>query len=403
MLRFGVNYVPSKDWFYSWQDVDKTATDEDMHAIKEIGADHIRMHLRWDIFQPNEAFVCPKPLKDLVAVLDSAGRYGLDVEITALNGWMSGFWFLPSFAGDKSIITDGGIIAAEKYFLQELAQATADHPALMGVDIGNEINMFGANRIPFTVSEGDRWLREMLGLTDELFPDKINVVGVDHQPWFSDAYFSREALSSAGSVTALHCWTGFSGALKYGADSEECLGLQRFCIELADAYARPGRKAWVQEFGITDEWVSEDSFERYMVASMDAAAECENLWGFTWWCSHDIDRRFKGFNSMEYGLGLLDTANRPKPLAAEYKRQIEKMKKRGAGERQTAKMPESGTGERKGAAIVIDESEPFDGWKYGRAFARFSRQGRHMKFVTSSRADDENYLADRGITELVKL
>ena len=52
-LKFGVNYVPSKDWFFSWQNFNYGAVDEDLAAIASLGADHIRMHLRWDLFHPN--------------------------------------------------------------------------------------------------------------------------------------------------------------------------------------------------------------------------------------------------------------------------------------------------------------------------------------------------------------
>lgn len=392
MLRYGVNYVPSKDWFYSWENVDLSSADADFHAIREIGLDHIRLHLRWDLFQPNAAFVSGRLLASLSGLLDKAYKYGLGVQVAALDGWMSGFWFLPAFIGNRSILTDEDVIRAEEYFLAELARAVSDHPALMGVDIGNEINMF-ATRMPFTTEEGDRWLRRMLARLDELFPGKTNVAGVDHQPWFADAQFSRRALAETGGMTSLHTWIGFTGALDYGIDSEECLGLQAFNIELADAYAAdPARKVWVQEYGITDEWTDPENFERYIRRSMLAAARCDSLWGFTWWCSHDIDRRFRDFQPLEYGLGLLDGNNRPKPTAAYLTKCIEDMKR---GE----KLPDL----KKGAAIVIDESEPFSGWKYGAAYADLVRRGEHGKFVLSSRADDKAYLSARGISRLIRL
>ena len=107
---------------------------------------------------------------------------------------------------------------------------------------------------------------------------------------------------------------------------------------------------WVQEFGITDEWTEPENFERYIRRSMMAAARCDSLWGFTWWCSHDIDKRLREFQPLEYGLGLLDGNNRPKPLADYIGKCIEDMKR---GE----KLPDL----KKGAAIVIDESEPAAG------------------------------------------
>ena len=38
-----------------------------------------------------------------------------------------------------------------------------------------------------------------------------------------------------------------------------------------------------------------------------------NLWGVTWWCSHDVSRKLADFPELEYTLGLLDSDRRPKP------------------------------------------------------------------------------------------
>lgn len=43
-MRFGVNYIPSKNWLYSWIDFDEAAIKEDLKAIKALGFDHIRAH-----------------------------------------------------------------------------------------------------------------------------------------------------------------------------------------------------------------------------------------------------------------------------------------------------------------------------------------------------------------------
>jgi hypothetical protein len=53
---------------------------------------------------------------------------------------------------------------------------------------------------------------------------------------------------------------------------------------------------------------------QYATTLLENAAACQNLWGFTWWCSHDIDPAMKGFLSLEYTLGVFDQQNRVKPL-----------------------------------------------------------------------------------------
>jgi hypothetical protein len=390
-MNFGTNYVPSKDWFYSWQHLDLDNVDEDFSAISELGMDHVRLHLRWDLFQPNASYIPDIMLKKLAGMLDLATKYTLKAEVTVFDGWMSGFWFLPSFIGDRSIITDANVVEAEFHFLDKLAQAIGGHSALMGIDIGNEINVYDTFKHTFTVQEGDAWLKGILAHCDRLFPNKANVVGVDHQPWFADTQFSRKTLSNTGGMTSLHTWIGFSGATSYGCHSEECLHLQEFNIELANAYAEDlSRKVWIQEYGITDLWMKPEEFELYVRESMISATRSDNLWGFTWWCSHDVSSEYRDFNPMEHALGLLDVNNKIKPLGNIVKRCIEDLKN---GLKAKA-LPDY-------VGIIIDEGKAFDGWTYGRAFANQLRNNRHVKFVLSGRAGDSEYLRERGIRELI--
>ena len=389
-LRFGANYVPSKNWFYSWVNPDYDAVEADFAAIASLGVDHIRMHLRWDLFQPNETYVSDEMLSRLKKILDLAEKYRLQAEVTAFVGWMSGFWFMPSFVWDKHIVVDEDQLASQKFFLRKLSEAVGGHKALLGVDIGNEINVYEMMMKTYTVEQGDKWISALLAETDKLFHGKVNVVGVDHQPWFADVQMSRKTLANAGAVTSVHTWVKFTGALQFGAESEEALCLQEYNAELANAYAEdPKRKVWIQEFGISPEWTAPENFKNFIFQSMLNAMRSDNLWGYTFWCSHDVSRQYK-FNSLEYDLGLFDTENRLKPVGKAYKECIAAIK---AGARPAAL--------EKGIAAVIDESEPFDGWKYGKLFADNVRKGRHLQFVLSSKAEDEAYLKARGIQKLI--
>src|SRR5450432_322706 len=91
--RFGVNYTPSKHWWYSWLDWDQKSIAADLQAIAALGMDHIRIQCLWPIFQPNINYVSDTALQRLRALLDLADQAGLDVEVTVLDGWLSGFAF----------------------------------------------------------------------------------------------------------------------------------------------------------------------------------------------------------------------------------------------------------------------------------------------------------------------
>src|SRR5258708_20333226 len=67
-MRFGLNYVPRKNWWYCCSDWDAKSIREDLHAIADLGMDHIRIQCLWSLFQPGINFVSsrsPQPLHAL--------------------------------------------------------------------------------------------------------------------------------------------------------------------------------------------------------------------------------------------------------------------------------------------------------------------------------------------------
>jgi hypothetical protein len=119
-------------------------------------------------------------------------------------------------------------------------------------------------------------------------------------------------------------------------------------------------------------------------------------WGITWWGSHDINRADKSFDFYEYGLGLIDQQNKPKPLgkkiaelAAELRRTPQPVV-----ERSTALViPEFG---------LSKESWPPD-WRFAGPYMKLIERGIVPAIVLESRTQDASYLQKRGITNLVSL
>lgn len=58
-IRFGLNYLPRRHWWYTWQDWDRAAISEDLHAIADLGMDHIRIQCVWPLVQPGISYVSP--------------------------------------------------------------------------------------------------------------------------------------------------------------------------------------------------------------------------------------------------------------------------------------------------------------------------------------------------------
>ncbi len=405
-LRFGLNYVPRENWWYCWSDWDAKSIREDLHAIADLGMDHIRIQCLWSLFQPGINFVSAHLLDRLHELLDLAHGAALDVEVAVLDGWLSGYAFLPAWVtplapdGSHKIFTNPEIIEAEKLLFTAIGKSIGNHPRFLGFDLGNEVGVLQKiDSLNNSVSqdEADNWATTMLSHCQEVCPGKFHVNGVDHTHWFADLGFSRQNLGQAGSATVVHCYAYWTGALDhYRYDQVGNLHLAEYMVELAHAYqASDARAVWVQEVGTSSEWMPETYISQYATTLLENAAACQNLWGFTWWCSHDIDPAMKGFLSLEYALGVLDQQNRVKPLGRTLSKLAEEWRRNPPD---VISRPVALVIPDKGLSTKGDVAD----WSIAKQYMDLVSRGTRPAIVLESRSGDKAYLTHRGIEELVK-
>ena len=392
--RFGVNYVPSQGWWYSWIDWDDAAIIKDLEAISVLGCDHIRIQCLWPLFQPNPGFVSQAMLGRLEALLNHAHAANLDVIVTVLNGWLSGMDFRPSWLDEKTnIFADPVVIRAERDLISAIADRIGRHNRFLGFDVANEPNVLSTETKNVTSRvEGDRWITELLAHCEQVAPGKFHCVGVDHSPWLMDQRpFGRATLANTGAVTPIHAWVFFTGALeRYGENGRGSIHLAEYMLELAKAFQEdPAKQVWLQECGISTEWVERITPGEFVTQVLTATATVENLWGITWWCSHDIERRLHGFAELEYDLGLLTVQNEVKPMGEQFRKMVHAI---AAGEVPVAL--------RRHTALVLPEACTPD-LDFADAFFRLLDQGILPAIVLEGKASDARYLETRGISTLV--
>lgn len=399
-LRFGTDYVPRKNWWFCWQDWDVQAVTEDLLAVRDLGLDHIRAQCLWPLFQPGINYVSEHMLENLSSLLNAADRAGLDVEVTVLNGWMSGFAFMPAWtapnAAKSNIFVDPEIIGAEKLLFTRMAQHIGSHKRFLGFDLGNELSVLLPHDNHATVQQANAWTGEMFRHVDSVAPGKFHVNGLDHTVWWSDVAFTRQNCATQGAASIVHSYAYFSGSLqRYGYSGVGTLHLVEYNVELAYAYQTDlSRRVWVEEVGASPEWMPESYMSDYARQIVGNAVDTGMLWGITWWCSHDIDPAIKGFGSMEYTLGLLDQQNHVKPLG----RTISALAQKFRGKTLSV--------EQRPLAMIIPDtglsshaSQP--DWTYATPFMRLIQRGKKPCIVLESRSKDEDYLRSRGIRELI--
>ncbi|TPF94641.1 hypothetical protein BW14_02075, partial [Bifidobacterium sp. UTBIF-68] len=130
----------------------------------------------------------------------------------------------------------------------------------------------------------------------------------------------------------------------------------------------------------------------------EKALDCSNLWGVTWWCSHDVPSDMADFPQLEYSLGLFDEHGKLKPIGREFG-DIAKQYR-------DAKPAQS-----KSVAVVVDVDEqgnPIDRSTLGPGgsicdmWMKLEVAGKRPTIVTSTVAADAKELESRGIDELYR-
>ena len=210
--RFGVNYTPSNNWWFCWNDWNVSPVKRDLDAIAALGADHLRIMLIWPYFQPNLTWVSGAHLERLSELLALMGERGLDAVVTVFTGQLSGWFFLPPFNKlDAALYTDPEIWAAQELLIKELARTMKAHDNILGFDFGNEVNTCWSAE----PAVGDAWMVKMFALMNSACPRCVHVNGTDHKPWFQPTTFSPRALA-ANPFPVVHAYPYWTNALKYG-------------------------------------------------------------------------------------------------------------------------------------------------------------------------------------------
>ena len=400
-IRFGANYIPSKNWLHNWVNWDPVSVEEDLISTKALGADHIRANLLWPYFQLNPYVMSEVALKNLKEFMAICDKVGIDCCLTLFTGWMSGSFFFPAWqqkitgAFGEGIFSHPEMIKAEEYYIREIAKVVVDSKSFMGFDLGNELSVLVFYDKTAKIEECDAWHKRMLNLCEEVAPGKLHNNGVDHMPWFIGVGFSREVLVNTGRISAIHAYSEFTEALKrFGKMSTESIHLAPFMMEMSKAFAEDkDRLYWIQEFGTAARGFDKES-EKFVEESIRAMYTSDNLWGITWWCTHNLPKGYTAFEDLEFELGLLDSDNKPTPAGLVFKRIVEDYKKNGA------QVPEHK------AAFVLKATDsngaitPDVIWENGKIYAEFVEKGIYPAIVLPEKATDAEYLKSRGIEKV---
>ncbi|MFJ6572480.1 glycosyl hydrolase [Streptomyces sp. NPDC091292] len=414
VVRFGANYTPSQGWFHHWLDFDIDAVRADLDSIAGLGLDHVRVFPIWPYFQPNRTLIRPRAVEQLVQLADAAAERGLDVNVDGLQGHLSSFDFLPAWTRTwhrRNLFTDPDVVEGQAAYLRTLASALADRPNFIGMTLGNEVNQFASGPHPdpdrITPAQAGSWLTRLLEACEEGAPGKLHLHAEYDAAWYQDDQpFTPAQAARLGAVTAVHSWVFNGTAQRYGRTGTATEHHAAYLVELAKAWAlEPHRPVWLQEVGAPAPVIPAEHAAEFTEATVTNALDCPDLWGVTWWCSHDVSRSLADFPALEYGLGLLTDDRRRKPAGDAVARIADAWRGREhtPAPRTLALVVDAGEepGADGGDPVPVRRSVCAPGGAVFEAFARLTADGARPTTVLKSHSEDRAHLASRGITEVV--
>ncbi|MFJ4685093.1 glycosyl hydrolase [Streptomyces sp. NPDC088789] len=405
MLRFGVNYTPSQDWFYSWLAPDWSVTRRDMDALAALGMDHVRVLPLWPLVQPNRTLIRHTALDDVRRVVEIAGSAGLDASVDVLQGHLSGFDFVPSWLANwhrRSMFTDPDAVSAQSLLVEAFEEHLHDLPNFLGLTLGNEVNQFASSLHPHqmqaTTDDVTGWLRALHG-SGPRDARHFRLNAEYDAVWYADGHPFVPAHSARhGRMSVIHSWIFNGTAQGYGALSHESVHHAAYLIELSRAFALAlDRPVWLQEVGAPLNHLTAEEAPDFCERTVRAAADCDALWGITWWCSHDVERRLSDFPDLEHSLGLIDADGVVKPIGRRFAAMAAELRDRARPEVRTeAVVVPVGSDD-----VPLSRAELSPGGGVFEAWMDRARKGARPALVTSTAASDPSALSARGIQRLV--
>ncbi|WP_435107249.1 glycoside hydrolase 5 family protein [Nocardiopsis synnemataformans] len=399
-LRFGVNHTPSKGWFYSWLEPSWDDVRRDFDAIAELGLDHVRIFPLWPLLQPNRALIRERALADVRTTVELAARAGLDTAVDVVQGHLSSFDFLPSWLTSwhgRNMFTDPGAVEAQARLVRAVHDAVADVPGVLALTLGNELNQFSDRPHPSPMAadrhQAAAWLEALLGAVpaDSALP--VLHAAYDAVWYLDDHPFEPAHAARLGDLTAIHSWIFNGTGQHYGGMSPESQRHAAYLTELSLAFAAPDRPVWLQEIGAPLNCLGESEAADFCEGSVRHAADSANLWGVTWWCSHDVSRAYADFPELEFTLGLFDEGGAAKPLARRFGALAAELASAPAPPPRTTavRVPVDGRG------VPVSRSELAPGGGVFEAWMAAAARGERPALVTSADADAPARLAARGV------
>ncbi|MDX1359197.1 MAG: cellulase family glycosylhydrolase, partial [Clostridia bacterium] len=155
-MKIGCNYWASNAGINMWEDWDPKVIDRDFELLSDFGISILRVFPLWPVFQKLEPIyggtgklleirggIDPSAMDKFSYMVKTAEKYGIDLIVSLINGWMSGRLYVPQPFYNRNVLTDPEAIRYQVRFVEDFISAFKHKKEISAWDLGNECNVMG--------------------------------------------------------------------------------------------------------------------------------------------------------------------------------------------------------------------------------------------------------------------
>lgn len=289
-----------------WSRYDAETVRRELEVLAEHGCTVTRSFCFWPDFVPEPEQLDLDAVDRLIDFLDAHTELGLATIPTFIVGHMSGENWDPIWRDGRDLYRDSWLVSQQAWFAAEIARRTAQHPAIAGWIVSNEMPLYGGVG---TTEEITAWARAMI--------DAVRAAGANQPISLGDGAWGVEVSGhdNGYSLRALAPLVDFIGPHVYPMQDDQVRqALAAACAcELAAGFGKP---VILEEFGVSSDFAADDHAAAYyrqvLYTTLLAGAR-----GWLAWCNSDYDdlRNEDPYrhHTFELHFGLTDSRGRPKP------------------------------------------------------------------------------------------
>ncbi|GIH15841.1 glycoside hydrolase 5 family protein [Rugosimonospora africana] len=305
----GVNFWSAAGGPYMWRRFDEHTVDAELAALAELGLTVTRSFCFWPDFQPEPYRVDETLIGHFRTFLDLHARHGLKTIPTFIIGGMSGRNFDPPWRRGGNLYADGYLLGRQAAYIRTVTAGIADHPAIAGWLISNEMHFYGGSDDPDNIRAWAELMTQAVRAGGGRGPVSLGdgVLGVDL--YGEDNGFRLRQLRETVDWIGPHLYG-------MGDDLIRQHLLIAFKLELANTFGLP---VVLEEFGLTSNFASEehagDYYRQVLHSALAAGAT-----GFIAWNNTDFDLVGQppySHHPFELHFGIMTPDRQPKQAARE--------------------------------------------------------------------------------------